>query len=91
MKSIIKTMCIIILLAAFVACNYYEHNYTREECEIIKVSGAIITIKDKGDNVWEWESKDGETFKLGEIVTLKMNDNFTSNNICDDIIKKVEK
>ena len=76
----------ILLLCGFCGASYYEHNYIREECQVIQVNDGIATIKDICGFYWDVET-DG--LKVGNIVNLKMNDNCTSSYIYDDIVKDV--
>lgn len=85
MKNIIIA---IILSTCFCGASYYEHNYTRENCQVIQVNNGIATIEDVCGFCWDVES---DVLKSGDIVDLKMNDNCTNSYIYDDIIKEVVK
>lgn len=68
---------------------YCEHNYTRENCEIIQICDGIATFEDKRGNRWDWKIEQNEYFEVGEVVDLRMNDNSSVDNIEDDVIRKV--
>lgn len=79
-----------LLVAGFVGCNWCEAHYTRTDCTVISTTEGGIMFKDECGNKWFIE---GETrgLKLGDKANLKMHTNFTTSDIKDDIILKVEK
>lgn len=81
-----KIIGIIIIIALVYGGCYYEHNYTREECVVVQVKDGYATIEDKTGNYWDVLC-DG--LEEGDIVDLKMHDNYSSNNIEDDIVKDI--
>lgn len=76
----------IALLGAISGASYYEHNYTRENCQVISIENGITTFQDEVGHCWDCGTTD---YELNEIVDLKMHDNYTSNNIKDDIVKEI--
>ena len=75
-------------LVLFAGACHFEHNYTRKECDVVQICDGIATVIDGCGFTWDFRAKDLE---VGDIVDLKMHDNFTSANIEDDVIKKVVK
>lgn len=89
MKRVQSIIFAIILIGGFCFCSYYEHHYTRENCVVTKVENNVITVKDKCDYFWEFESDKG--FAKGDKVNLKMFDNCSDCYVEDDEIVKVIK
>lgn len=89
MKRIQSIIFTIILIGGFCLCSYYEHHYTRNDCIVTRVENNIVTVKDKCNYFWEFESD--EEFAKGDKVKLKMFDNCSSSYIEDDEIVKVVK
>lgn len=84
-----RVIVVILVICVLCAMNYYEHNYTRQDCEIVSVANGIVRFEDRCEQFWDWEIAPGEHFEVGDRVDLKMHDNFTSGYICDDEITKV--
>ena len=66
---------------------YFEHNYTREDCEVVEVDAEVVYVEDARGHLWSYEA---EGYSVGDVVDLKMYDNLTTD-IEDDVIKKVVK
>lgn len=81
-----KILTVILVVGAIYGACYYEHNYTRKECEVIQVNDGVVTVEDSCGFVWDFK---GNELKVGDIVDLKMYDNSTSTYINDDIVKDV--
>ena len=75
-----------LIVGALCGAGYYEHNYTRKDCEVIQIDNGWATIQDKGGFTWDY--KNGN-LNVGDVVDLKMHDNNTISYIYDDIIKTV--
>ena len=57
---------------------------------VIEVNNEVVAFEDAGGDVWIWELEKGESFEVGQIVTIVFDD-LGNNNIYDDeIIKVVE-
>lgn len=88
MKKIKETMLGLIVIAVFVAtlmtCNYIEHHYTREQCEVLAVEGTLVEVKDKVGYTWTFYTKEDSELKIGEAVNIKMYTNLTHEDIFDD-------
>lgn len=80
-----KIIIVIILLGLFCWASYYEHNYTRE-VEVINVHGCDITVADNHGHEWVFF---GAGYEVGDIITIKMNTNGTTNTVYDDEIVEV--
>ena len=68
--------------------SYFDHNYTRPDCVVVEASPTGAIFEDECGFTWYVES---EGYEVGQIVDLKMHDNFSSGYIYDDVIKKVVK
>ena len=86
MKKIALGLVLVLLFGT--AC-YIEHNYTRKDCEIVRVENGIVRFKDKCGFYWDWEIEKDEYFEVGDFVDLKMNDSCSSGYVGDDVITKV--
>lgn len=84
MKKIIITIAI---LGMMVGMGYFEHNYTRPNCEITQIHDGVITAIDETGETWDFIAKG---YKVGDYVDLKMHDNYTSAYVGDDIVKGVK-
>lgn len=74
-----------LFLAAFLFVSHSTFRYTRT-AEVKTVNNNLVTVVDTTGNRWCFE---GEGYKEGQTVTLKMFTNNTDNVIEDDIIEKV--
>ena len=49
MKRMKETLLGLVVIAVFVAtlmaCNYIEHHYTREQCEVLAVNGTLVEVE----------------------------------------------
>lgn len=75
----------IFLLIGF--AGHVEHNYTRKDCEVVKVSGGVVTVEDKCGYLWEFE---GTGYDVGVHLDVKMHTNFTHGTIADDYITGIK-
>ena len=81
-----KILVAILIIGAFYGVSYYEHNYTRHNCEVIAATEYGAIFEDECGFTWMVE---GEGYKVGQIADIKMYDNLTHSYIDDDEIKKV--
>ena len=81
-----KIIIIVLTLASLNGLSRFEHNYTRNDCKVIEKQGATVRIEDTTGNVWKCNANG---FQVNDIVNLKMHDNYTPNQIQDDVIVKV--
>ena len=84
-----NVICGILATAAIaigtIGAFHYEANYTRENCVVIGHNGYWTMVEDKQGHVWGFE---GDFFKVGDKVDVKMNTNGTKS-INDDYVTKV--
>ena len=78
-----------LLLAMVTTVSHAEHNYTRKDCEVIRVENGVVTFEDKCGFYWNWEIEENEYFEVGDFVDLKMNDNCSTSYVDDDVITKI--
>ena len=81
-----KILTAILVVGALCGANYYEHNYTRENCQVIQTGDGIVTVEDSCGLTWDFK---GNGFRVGDIVDLKMHDSNTSAYAYDDVVKSV--
>lgn len=88
MKQFIFSLILVVTFVMVVGCvGYIEHSYTRPDCEVVAIKQGVITVQDKGGNVWQFE---GWGYRIGDKVDLKMHTNFTHNTFADDYIVDAE-
>ena len=84
-----KLLLLVLVIVLFCGASYYEHNYTRKNCEIVNVENGVATFIDECGYCWKWEIEENEYFEVGDFVDLRMNDHCTNGNIFDDEITKI--
>ena len=84
-----KIALVLVFVLVFGVCSHFEHNYTRKNCEIVKVENGVVRFEDGCGFHWDWEIEENEYFEVGDFVDLKMNDNCSNGCVSDDIITKV--
>ena len=67
--------------------NYTERNYIRYNCKVVEVDCIEVGVVDQQGHRWNFTA-DG--LHVGDTVTLIMHDNYTTNDITDDIVKGVK-
>ena len=85
-----KTLIILLILTFVGIIGHTESVYYRKDCEIIDISGTVVTVEDKCGFIWSFYAERNENYTIGDCVTLKMFDNHTSGNVFDDEIIKVK-
>ena len=80
MKKIALGLVLVLLFGT--AC-YIEHNYTRKDCEVVRVENGIVRFEDKCGFYWDWEIEEDEYFEVGDF------DSCSSGYVGDDVITKV--
>lgn len=83
-----RILLILIIACSLCGLNCLEHEYTRKDCEVVRVTDKVTLFKDTCGHVWEINDTN---YKLGEIVKLKMHDNCTDPIEDDKIIKVIKK
>lgn len=88
MKRMRETLLGLTVIAVFVAtlmiCNYIEHHYTREQCEVLAVSGTLVEVEDRAGYTWTFYTEEENEVRVGEVVDVKMYTNLTHEDIFDD-------
>lgn len=88
MKRMRETLLGLTVIAVFVAtlmiCNYIEHHYTREQCEVLAVSGTLVEVEDRVGYTWTFYTEEDNELRAGEVVDVKMYTNLTHEDIFDD-------
>jgi hypothetical protein len=87
MKKLISIVIITIMFVVWGFASHYEHNYTRQ-ATVVRIDCFETIAKDNAGHYWTFK---GSGFKVDDVIALKMYDNYTPNNIHDDIIKGVER
>lgn len=85
-ETIKNIVTIVLILAMFYWCLWYETHYTRE-ATVINVTNNVITVVDKCDYTWMFE---GEGFCVNDEVKLVMNTMHTDSDISDDEIENIK-
>ena len=83
-----KILIAVLLFGLLCGISYHEHNYTRYDCQVIEATPYGAIFEDQCGFTWAVE---GEGYEIGQVVDLKMHDNFSNAYIEDDVIKKVVK
>lgn len=83
MKNILTA---ILTIGVLCGVNYYDHNYTRKNCEVVQIDDGLVTVEDVSGFIWDFK---GNGFEVGDVVDLKMHDSNTSAYIGDDVVKNV--
>ena len=78
-------LAMVLVIACLMVVGGIENTYVRKGCVVVERKGYITVVEDKTGNLWEFE---GDYYKVGDVVNLKMNANNT-NSIYDDTIIKV--
>lgn len=84
-----KFIILLLILSFFGLIGHAETLYQRKDCQVVDISGATITVKDRCGFYWSFCAKVNDDYKINDIITLKMNDNHTSGNISDDKVISV--
>lgn len=88
MKQFICGLLAFLAFTFIVGCaGGIEHNYTRPDCEVVSVYRGVVTVEDRGGNLWEFE---GSGYEVGDVITLKMHTNYTHNTFRDDYVTGVK-
>lgn len=83
---------VIILAMLFVVpgiLGYMETHYMRNG-NIVAINGDTITVKDEGGECWQYDVENGNEYKIGESVKMRMSTNYTDFSFYDDIVEDVK-
>ena len=86
-KIIIGALLITMLFSMFGVFGYIDTHYTRKNCEVIKIDGAMVTAEDCQGNLYSFYANNLE---LKDKINLEMFNNGTST-IEDDRVENFEK
>jgi hypothetical protein len=87
-KFILETLAMAIVIISITSLiNCIERNYTRHNCEVVEVDCIEVGAIDSQGHRWNFKA-DG--LQVGDKVTLIMHDNYTTNDITDDIVEGVK-
>lgn len=89
-KTIQTLLALTVIIGAFMVCAYSETHYTREECKVVQKSGNAVTVEDGAGHLWSYEIEDVNELKIGNVVTLFM-DNSCTDSIYDDVVINYKK
>ena len=67
--------------------NYTERNYTRRNCKVAEVNCIEVIAVDPQGHKWNFTA---DNLQVGDTVALIMHDNYTTNDITDDIVTGVK-
>lgn len=65
-------------------------NEEEVKATVIEANDEAIALEDTSGEVWVWELEEGETFEVGQIVTIVFDDLGNDDLYDDEIIKVVE-
>lgn len=82
-KIILTTIIIIAFILTVSLFNTLESRYTRD-VTVKSIEGMVVTVEDKQGYIWQLK---GDNYKIGQHITIVMNDNHTSNIFDDEIVK----
>lgn len=88
MKKFMSVLLVCVIV--FALCSW-EHCYTRENCNVVRINNGLVTMEDGCGFRWKWEIEEGENFVVGDKVDLKMHDGCTNSIVGDDEIVRVIK
>ena len=84
-----KTIVLLLILSFFGLLGHAEALYQRKDCQVVDVSGSIVTVKDTCGFFWSFYAEEDDDYRVNDIITLKMHDNHTSGCIADDKVMDV--
>lgn len=72
------------------AFNVLVKNEKEIKAAVIEVNNEAIALEDASGEVWVWELEEGESFEVGQIVTVVFDDLGNDDLYDDEIVKVVE-
>ena len=72
------------------AFNVLVKNEKEIKATVIEVHNEAIALEDASGEVWVWELEEGESFEVGQIVTVVFDDLGNDDLYDDEIVKVVE-
>lgn len=92
MKGIKFVGMFVLVVLAFVGLNCVltkADSFVVRKGYVENVENNVVSIIDRAGCVWEWTAEEGEDFHRWDNVTLRMDNNNTTNTEKDDIILKI--
>jgi hypothetical protein len=83
-----KKITYILIIAISICFLGYSQTHYKREGKIIDILNNEISILDTTDNIWVWLD-DTSTYSKGQTVIMSMHNNYTDENIYDDIIENI--
>ena len=83
-----NTLLVLVVIALVVLAGWMEPRYERKGCEVVSVEGCVVEVEDACGYVWSYYAED-KTPSIGDVVTLKMHTNNTTDYIDDDVVLNV--
>ena len=85
----IVTILVVVIMSVVSVVSWNCMMYYTKEAKVIEVSDNIVSVVDKINEVWQFEA-DGEAYKIGDKVSMKMDTMGSDFNIYDDRIVDVK-
>ena len=89
MTRVKNTLLVLVVIALAVLVGWMEPRYERKDCEVVSVEGYVVEVEDACGYVWSYCVEDNDNTKVGDVVTLKMHTNNTTDYIDDDVVLNV--
>ena len=81
-KAVVKLICIFAAIVIMLTADtVFGTRYTREGCKVVNVIGNDVYVVDTCGNRWSFE---GNGYKVGQLVDLRMDNAGTDSTIEDD-------
>ena len=87
-ETVKNTLLVLVVIALVLFCGWMEPRYEREDCVVTEVRGSEVVVEDRCGYVWCYYVED-EAPSVGDVVTLKMHTNNTTDYIDDDVVLDV--
>ena len=87
-ETVKNTLLVLVVIALVVFAHWMEPRYERTDCVITEVQGCKVEAQDSCGYVWCYYVED-EAPSVGDVVTLKMHTNNTTDYINDDVVLNV--
>lgn len=83
-----NTLLALVVIALVVLAGWIEPRYERADCKVVAVEGCVVEVEDSCGYLWSYYVED-EAPSVGDVVTLKMHTNNTTDYIGDDVVLNV--
>lgn len=85
MKKIVLGVMLIVMV---IATSYMQNFYTLKDCTVYQINDGYASVEDFCGWAYDFKAND---LKVGDVVELKMHNNYTERYINDDIVKEYKK